>query len=801
MNRYWEKLARLREKDIESITPVMRHVISAFVEPLAQGITQRFADAKTKPGRKTAAISLLYWAHADVLALQTLQTVLDAVSRPQRYQTVAMRIAREVHNELRFALFEAQKPALFGKVQSHIAESPFAYRRSYRQKVMVHAMNKYELMWEEWDNTQLYSVGVFLLDALIETTGIVTSSTYHTRVRGQHRGVTRILPTKEFEDWLQSQHQACAEMRPRMIPMVCPPKPWTALRDGGYLTDSYRSSLVPDTRSGAIHVDRSKDAMPIVYEAVNWLQGTAWEVNNFVLETVAHLWDGGYELPDVRRKDLELPPKAPEGSTPEELSAAKIARRDVRLENEQMKGRRMGAAQTIGLAKRFADRPIWFPYRYDFRGRVYPMSQYLQPQGADLAKGLLGFHEKRVVDAEGFTWLKIHAANSFGVDKVSMTERAQWADDNWDMIESIAADPLANREWYEADAPFQFLAVCDALVRANDGEPVGLPVGVDGSCNGIQHLAAMSRDDKSGSLVNLMPGPVPADIYMKVAESVQEQVEKHITNPKEVKTSKGVVRWTADEVKLMALQWRDFGITRGLAKRPTMILPYNGTPTAIEQYIEDYVRKQVQKTGVNPFGKRRASAIAWLTSVIGPAMRKAVAGPVKVMEWTRRLAKSVATTRDPLVWNTPSGFVVVQAYRETSSRRVKTRLGDKTVKLTLRESTEKYDSDRQRRSLAPNWIHSYDAACLHLTLFSAKLEGLRMGAVHDSYLGHPNDMNRLSEILREEFVKVYADHNRMEELRVDISRMSTATLDDLEEPPALGDLDVRLVKESPYFFA
>jgi len=801
VNRYWEKLARLKENELETINPVMRHVMASFIDPLSNGIKQRFVDAQKRPGRKTAAVSLLYWAHQDVLALQTLQTVLDAISRPQRYQTVAMRIAREVHNELRFQLFEAQEPPLFKAVNKHINDSPFAYRRSYRQKVMVHAMNKYEVMWDEWTTEQLYSVGVFLLDSLIEYTNIVSVDRYFSSMRGKKQSTIKVRPTEEFEKWMQNQHEACAELRPRMIPMLCPPKPWTGPREGGYLTDRFRSDLVPGRRARGINVDRSYDAMPIVYEAINHLQSTPWRVNQFVLDTVTHLWDNGLELPDVRRFDVELPPRAPEGAPPEELREAKCARRDVRIENEKMRGRRMAAAQTIGLAKRFAGRAIWFPHRYDFRGRVYPRPQYLQPQGDDLAKGLLEFNEGEKITPVGMTWLKIHAANSFGVDKVSMGDRAGWVEDNWDMIEAVAADPLASREWYEADSPLQFLAACDALVRANDGEPVHLPVGVDGSCNGIQHLAAMSRDELAGKLVNLMPGPVPADIYAVVAEAVNEELDRIIADPKEVKTSKGTVRWTAENVKLMALRWKDFGVTRSLAKRPTMILPYNGTPTAVEKYIDEYVLKTVTKTGTDPFGKDRSDSIAFLTRVIGPAMRAAVKGPVEVMEWTRQMAKSVASSRDPLIWTTPSGFTVVQAYQESRSRRIETKMGDKLIRLTLREETPRYDSGQQRRSLAPNWIHSYDAACLHLTLFEAKLAAVRMGAVHDSYLGHPNAMNTISLLLRKVFVNVYAKENRMEQLRQEIAKHSSADINELVEPPALGGLDIGLVKQSEYFFA
>ena len=68
----------------------------------------------------------------------------------------------------------------------------------------------------------------------------------------------------------------------------------------------------------------------------------------------------------------------------------------------------------------------------------------------------------------------------------------------------------ARRWWQDADAPWQCLAACmevrDALAS---GDPASfrsrLPVQMDGSCNGLQHYAALSRDEPGGRSVNLLP--------------------------------------------------------------------------------------------------------------------------------------------------------------------------------------------------------------------------------------------------------------------------------------------------------
>ena len=52
-----------------------------------------------------------------------------------------------------------------------------------------------------------------------------------------------------------------------------------------------------------------------------------------------------------------------------------------------------------------------------------------------------------------------------------------------------------------------------------------LPVHQDGSCNGLQHYAALGRDLEGGAAVNLTPSPVPQDVYTVVLQKVLERIE------------------------------------------------------------------------------------------------------------------------------------------------------------------------------------------------------------------------------------------------------------------------------------
>lgn len=77
----------------------------------------------------------------------------------------------------------------------------------------------------------------------------------------------------------------------------------------------------------------------------------------------------------------------------------------------------------------------------------------------------------------------------------------------------------------KSDKPLQTLACCkeidNAVRHPNPAEYIShYPVHQDGSCNGLQHYAALGRDEHGAFEVNLHPSPLPQDVYSGVAALV-----------------------------------------------------------------------------------------------------------------------------------------------------------------------------------------------------------------------------------------------------------------------------------------
>ena len=131
----------------------------------------------------------------------------------------------------------------------------------------------------------------------------------------------------------------------------------------------------------------------------------------------------------------------------------------------------MALVHKLWVADKFKeDEAIYYVWTLDWRGRLYPIQPYLNPQGDDVAKSLLEFAEGKPLGERGAYWLKVHLANCYGVDKVSYDDRIAWVEEHHELILDSAKNPLdGQRFWTEADdlaVPCRVLRVLATVRRA-----------------------------------------------------------------------------------------------------------------------------------------------------------------------------------------------------------------------------------------------------------------------------------------------------------------------------------------------
>ena len=124
---------------------------------------------------------------------------------------------------------------------------------------------------------------------------------------------------------------------------------------------------------------------------------------------------------------------------------------------------------------------------------------------------------------------------------------------------------------------------------------------------------------------------------------------------------------------------------------------------------------------------------------------------------------------------------------------------DRTILVYHYDTKQKIDVRKHVDGIVAHLVHSMDAAHMMQTINRLYAERIRHFAmVHDSYGVHACDVDLLNRILREEFVLIYSEPVLQNFL--DQQRQAHPGIE-LPDPPTIGDLDIRQVLESPYFFA
>jgi DNA-directed RNA polymerase len=773
----------------EANLPPGKHLLRLAVEPTAEAIREFITKASSgAAGRRFSALGWMELADPEEVAYLTVRIALNEAVVGASLQTVAMRVAAAIIDHVEMVLFKEKNPAGYKGLMRRQAK---VTRGSQKRREAVRKLLEKEESRLLIEPRIKILLGSKALELMIEATGLFTEELTW---KGKGKKLYVLRPTETVQKWLTEQHARSALVQPLLMPMVVRPKPWRSPTSGGYRRRLVGRGLVksadPDYQAKLRTADLS-----LVYEAVNHIQATPWRINRRVLEVMQEVWDSGGRLGGLpSREDEPLPPKPWDIETNE---AAKVDwKRRAKLVHEangKLFAKRLSVNQALWQAVKFGDeKEIWFPHSLDFRGRAYPLpSSGLSPQADDIGKSLLEFAHGKLVGPTGGYWLAVHVANLWGQGKLSFKDRIKWTYDHAAQIIDSAVDPLDGaRFWAEADHPWMALAAAidfAGYVAEGDTYVSHLPVAVDGSNSGLQHFSAMFRDPVGGAAVNLTPSAAPQDVYAQVAEVVQSVVD------------------ASDDPD--ARPWKGGKVTRDLTKRPTMTFVYSATRFGMQDMIlqtlqEIDARNAAQGRPPHLEGSDNYAAAGYLSYVLFEAISKVVPVATEAMGWLGEAAKIANKAGTSLTWTTPDGLPVMQNYREPVGTRLTIHWRGRLLTLTVNQTGTKIARRSQVSSIAPNFIHSMDAAHLRAVVRAAKAVGIQhLAVIHDSFATHAADMDRLVDILKGTFVDQYGADvvSRFRSEIVEQLPPGLALM--LPQPPARGALDIEDVRASEYLFA
>lgn len=834
---------KAREQGRGADLPCMKKIRKAWLEPVTELITKEREIRARSRGRRPVWLSACEALSAEDLAFISLEAIVNCITTV-RYssdpsdqmvdgttlQMVARTVGHTVEWTLKMRAWAEINPGLLRAIRNRLSQSGATSRHAkttlnhaYNNKLIPalddEAREGLPVRWSADYRTQVGGGLVLLIEAA--TGGHVRRIDHPADIAGKKRASQKAHRPRKlvvFSDsmlaWFGDALRHAELNDRRLRPMVCKPLPWKQAVGGGYLLGNGRvGSIVQDFNSSSrLVMQRLKDnpeAAQPVYNALNYLGDTAWRIRRDVLDLALEAREAGLPLPDLPLfgRRVAHPAKPADIATNEAARKAYRRARAVAEEaNIKARSRELSSEMALAEAATLSDEPeLYFPHRCDFRGRMYVSAQGVHVQGSDLRRALLEFaHGKPITRADSsLGYLAAHVAGVFGQDKLSTQERQEWTCDNEALLRRIAHDPLGNREEWEATADSKKLWQAYAAAREwvaylehGDGFVSHLPLFVDGTCNGLQHFAALARCPELAAAINLMPSDKPQDIYAVVAERALGRVRKIAIDEPSSTRGSAARRW----LKLL-----EGTAPRKLAKRMVMVHPYGGTLDAVRQDMHS------QLAALDPHNEafareERSYATTMMATELRGALLDQLAKPEALLKWLRTCVECVDRWgRKPGIrWRAPSGWPWAMKYTENKLHQLNVAAAGLQQKISQVGASTQINRRKQKTAASPNFVHSLDAAAMVFALNILKAGGRVTGvaAIHDSIGALAADMPDVYDAVREGFVHVYEDHDP-------VSSFHNAVLEQVREserhlvpsPPEPGDFDIHEVLSSPYFFS
>ncbi|KAI1301824.1 DNA-directed RNA polymerase, mitochondrial [Halotydeus destructor] len=558
----------------------------------------------------------------------------------------------------------------------------------------------------------------------------------------------------------------------QILPMVVPPFPWLEASVGGYLISD--TTFIRDHQYNLKNIPGAQ--LNPVIDSLNALSLQPWRINAKILDVIIEVFRNKGDLDlDIPLHASRFPPLPKYDKKKSGVDRLQIYKAQVKQKRErsEMYSLWCDCLYKLSIANHFRNRIFWFPHNLDFRGRVYACPPHFNHLGNDVARSILVFAKGKPLGPKGLDWLKIHLVNLTGLKKKSsIAERLEYANEIMPQILDSADNPLTgDRWWKESDEPWQTLACCmevAAAVRCPDPETFvsHFPVHQDGSCNGLQHYAALGRDQQGAEAVNLHPSDRPQDVYMVVANLVEKE---------------RIADANGDMAIAKAL---DGFVQRKTVKQTVMTFVYGVTRYGARLQIFKRLKDNDKFPQEFEWG-----ASMYLVHKVFDSIQEMFTATRQIQDWFGLCAHDIShSIASPVKW---------------------------TDAVAARTTLYKPNTMKQKNAFAPNFIHSLDSSHMMLTALHCYRNNVDFVSVHDCFWTHPSTVDEMNVICRDQFVALHS-LPILQELSESFLREYGPQLAAIRERqpeaykkivanltnvPQTGTFDLNNVKDSVFFFS
>jgi hypothetical protein len=612
---------------------------------------------------------------------------------------------------------------------------------------------------------------------------------------------------------------------PNKIPMIVKPKKYLRVKLnnnktkeilGGYLLND---ELLDDDIIIFNHRLKENSIISnnnVIYDTINNMSSVGYKINKDLLNFI-RLYNDKFNLTLINSKhpiEIRL----------ENNGGDKLYKRE-RIELESFKSKRFVQESILALADTFENAIEFFiPVRIDYRGRIYCITDYLNYQSTELAKALLLFSKGEKfskTNKKAIQYMKIFGANCFGnkLDKQSANDRIKWIDDNLDNILNFENGILIEK----AESKLLFIAFCfeyrkiiSTQYDEHDYYITHLPIQLDATCNGYQHISMLGMDIDLADKLNIKNSTwddVPDDFYTLISLYIKGYLKKELNKP-----------LISFEKKEVYERLYDLEIQRKILKKCIMTIPYSTTTVQGIKYLREFFEFDEVETSLknphlnsnninidlieindminpenlkdsyikenneqlpgheyknnkttywfkykeNPNIKLELNDFKELYFILKIVLYDVAPSLNLITEYLKSIAKICIKANTFIPWILPTGLIIRQSYTNLKEVRISPFNYSKYTFVLKTKQLNKIDSKKNIRALMPNLIHSLDSASLSLLIekyFCSYENNVKnIFAIHDCFATTCNNIDFVIETLKLIYISIYSEKLYLKEL-------------------------------------
>jgi DNA-directed RNA polymerase len=721
-----------------------RELLFRHVGPLADRLRQMKRPGRyhREPPSLTAAIwDALRGSNRDSIAAAALSGIIDAHFQRQpgdqeAARKVKLEIGKAIERQTRRVAIRRTKKGVLGQIRTAAARK---FSLAERRSVELRILREHGLTIPAWPRRLRLDVGNFAADMMIAAlAGVIIDD----------KGV----PAIAHDATLSINVTSALLAHPAYGPVLEPPPPWFGLtgEDG---SDFVQSAREVEILQAAVVSGQMAEHM----DAVSYLQSLPCCINFDVWQFVLDC-----DVAGALRKSL-----------------LKKAKKKSDLPTFKL---------DIHTALEFRDRTFYIPAGIDFRGRLLPRPNFNFSR-ADHLRGLINFDDGAPITDRGIWWLRVAVASAYDegkhIGRSTFDKRIAWVEEHLGEICDAARTPVKKFDWLSRAAdPVQFYALAQELDRAlkvGPGLITRMPIGFDATCSGLMQYALVALDPVGAEMTNLAPnGPDHIDdVYTRVlillrAHTLAVAADDH-----------PLARW-----------WLEVGnVDRAICKQLVMTYCYSSEEDGQRMQVYDILFDRGFTAEQIPEG-----APQYLVEKTREAIELVCGRAPAIMEHLKALAAAMLWCGEPVRWVSPSGLPISNLYQEPRVKTVQQHLAGNIPRHVFAEGwSPQMREEKTIRAVAPNFIHSLDAAHLAFVANACARERIPLVTVHDNFTTLAPYADRLNEILRQELKRMYAEHDPLQQIHDYVRASAWSQM--VPKLPSRGDYDLERILNTPYAFA